>query len=444
MSRALLLLLLLTASVVVAAALSVAFMRRRKGQERMAPETKDEVAQLNKKLNSLYAMLRAVGSKRRLDPVLEIVTSELAAVMEVPAVTVKLLSEDGKTLRYAAAHGLPAGFAEQKVVEVARSRLNRKVIEGETLVFGEVTEDHAFQLQDDLLAFGIRSVVFVPLSIEDRVIGILGAYSRERDHFTHADTGFFRLAAELVAIAIENARAYEAVQDLMQERSRFMLRVAHNMRAPLTSLISMLDLLYQGYLGEVGPEQAEHLRRMDRRLRTLSTAVGELLTLARSREGATEMERELVELKPLAARLRGTFDEEAARKGVTFRVDVPEDLPRVAGDARMLEQMLENLVSNAIKYTPAGGNVEVQIDRADGVRIQVRDTGIGIPRSEQPRVFSEFFRASNAKKVEEAGTGLGLAIVKQIVELHGGRIQMASDEGEGTSFLVDLPLQSKP
>ena len=436
-----------TASVFITAALTTAIMNRLRGRVQNLAEATAEVAELNEKLGSLYAMLRAVGSENRPDPVLNIVTSELSAVMDVPVVTVKLLDEGGKTLRYAAAHGLPPGFAEKKIVEVARSPLNRRIIEGETLVYGEVAEEDAFQLLDDLVAAGIQSVLFAPLTLQDRVIGILGAYSREKDHFGREDTDFFRLAAELAAIAIDNARAYEAVQNLMEERSRFMLQVAHNMRAPLAATISMLDVVRDGYLGVVTEKQTEYLRRMDRRLKTLNTAVGEFLTLARSRQGVEEIKRNPVNPKLLAGRIERTFHDEAARKGLTFQVTASDELPELAGDTDKLEQMIENLASNAVKYTPAGGKVEVTFkcgeDDDRPIAIEVRDTGIGIPREEQHRLFSEFFRAANARKVEEVGTGLGLAIVKRMVDLHQGRIRVESEEGSGTAFIIDLPAYLK-
>jgi signal transduction histidine kinase len=110
-----------------------------------------------------------------------------------------------------------------------------------------------------------------------------------------------------------------------------------------------------------------------------------------------------------------------------------------------VEQLLENLVSNAIKYTPAEGSVEVRFARANGtVRIEVSDTGIGIPAADRPRLFTEFFRAENAKAMDEIGTGLGLAIVKEIVDQLGGRIFLESEEGVGTIFVVHLPIAATP
>ncbi len=436
------LLVFFAASVFVTAALTTAIMRRLRRRVRDLAETTGEVASLNDKLNSLYAMLSTVGSERTLSRILDVVTSELVAVMDVAGVAVKLLSEDGRTLRFAAAHGLPEKFSEEKTVEVAKSPLNRRIIEGETLVFGQVAEDKTFQLLEDLQAAGIRSVVFAPLRLEDRVIGILGAYCRKPDRFGSDDAGFLRIAAELIAVAIENARGYEAVESLMQERSQFMLRVAHNMRAPLTATMSMLHVLQEGYLGELDAKKQEHLKRVDRRLDTLNRTVGELLMLAHNREGTVVMERRPVDVGSIAARVGATFMDEASRQKLEFRVRIADVLPRITGDPAMMEQMLENLVSNAIKYTPSGGSVDFAVERSDEgqLRIEVRDTGIGVPTEEQSELFSEFFRASNAKKMAEDGTGLGLAIVKQIVDMHGGHIRVNSKEGEGTSFIVDLPV----
>ncbi len=425
---------------VVAASTETIMSRIRDGVLALAVAA-EQVSALNRKLNSLYAMTGAVGAERRLQPVVKTIASELTTVMGVAGVTVKLLSEDGKTLRYAAVFGLPPPFVEGRTVEVARSSLNRRVIQGETVVLGRVTDARDYQLYQDLTTAGIGSVLFARLTVDDRVIGILGAYCERPEGFGEEDTRFFTLAAELVAIAIDNARHNEEIQELMGERTRFMLQVAHNMRAPLGAVRSMLDVIEGGYLGEVRSKQAEHLHRVQHRLRHIDEMVTQLLILARTRGGETEMSRVDVDLSRLIEQLERTYRETAVRGNVDFQVAAASGLPRISGDPALIEQMLENLVSNAIKYTPPGGRVTVNITPADGtVTIEVRDTGIGIPEGEQPRLFEEFFRASNARRLEETGTGLGLSIVKQTVERHGGRIRVQSKEGQGTTFVVDLPL----
>jgi signal transduction histidine kinase len=237
------------------------------------------------------------------------------------------------------------------------------------------------------------------------------------------------------------AEATERIARLSQDRVQFMLKVAHNMRAPVVASLGMVVAIEDGYLGEVKEEQREYLRRVIRRMRLLNTSVGEMLTLARSRDRESQMRREPVCLTDLAGHIEKMFGDEALRSGIEFRVDIDPGMPGINGDENMIEQMLENLVSNAIKYTPSGGRVGIIISRAGPhlVRIEVRDTGIGIPTTERSRLFSDFFRASNARRMEACGTGLGLAIVKAAAERHGGNVEVQSEEGKGSSFIVHLP-----
>ncbi|MFH1628190.1 MAG: GAF domain-containing sensor histidine kinase, partial [Pseudomonadota bacterium] len=396
---------------------------------------------LNRKLNALYAMTQAIGSIRRFDQVLKIVTTELGQVMGVVGISVKLLSEDGKELRFVAVDGLVADVFKSKVVEVAKSPLNREIIEGKLFVTGHVTRREMFQFGEDLAAAKIQSVLFVPLVVEEKVIGILGAYCKVPERFTPEEVDFFRQAAGLVAVAIENAQAYESIEKLIQERSWFMMRVAHNLKSPLAAAISILDVVRGGYQGELNEAQSEYLRRIDRRIRTMLAMINELLVLARSREQRRKLEYKPVDIILLAGRIQRTFQDEARQKGLVFEMQVPETMPAIPGDADMVEQALENLVSNAVKYTPGGGRVRVEFSTAtDGsVKIQISDTGIGIPAADKDQLFSEFYRAENARSMDELGTGLGLALVKEVVDQHGGRIIVESEEGLGTLFVVHFP-----
>ncbi len=429
-----------SASVLIVAATATQVMSSLRRRVIRLAQTKDEISTLNQRLGSIYDVLTALGSETDLRRVLDLVTSSMAEVMQVRGVSVKLLSEDGKTMRYVAGHGLPQEYLDQKVVEVAHSPYNRRVIEGETLVSGEIRFG-ASRLQDALAELGIRSVLLAPLTEHGHVIGILTAYSDQPDSFSSADADFFRLAAELSAIAIEHARRHAAVQLLLDERLQFMFRVAHNMRAPLAAGVSMLHLLAEGYVGKVDEHQVDYLERVIRRLRGLDAGVGEILTLARDRLAGLSMRREPVDLGQVAARVETTFREQAVKRQVTLQLEVAAELPLVTGDPTMLEEVLENLVSNALKYTPAGGDVAVAVAPTAGgvVVVTVRDTGIGIPKDEQGRVFTEFFRAANARASEESGTGLGLRIVQDVVEMHGGTVRVESEENHGTLVTVELP-----
>jgi K+-sensing histidine kinase KdpD len=401
-------------------------------------------AVFSRRLHSVFSILETIGSVRDLHRVLETAVAEVAGVMQVKGASVKLLSEDGKFLRYEAAFGLPDAMIQEKLVEVERSPLNKRIIEGEPFVTGQVTTREMFQFGETLSAAHIQSVLFVPLNLEGRVIGILGAYCEKPDRFGSEEVNFFRLAAGLVAVALENARAYEAVTTMSHERTWFMMKVAHNLRAPLAGMLSILEVVRDGYLGPVNDDQNEYLRRLDRRARTMLALVNELMALSRNRQ-RRDADVAATEPAMLARRVQRTFQEKAAEKRITFQMSLPPDLPEVHGRLETVEQLLENLVSNAIKYTPAEGSVEVRFARANGtVRIEVSDTGIGIPAADRPRLFTEFFRAENAKAMDEIGTGLGLAIVKEIVDQLGGRIFMESEEGVGTIFVVHLPIAAAP
>ncbi len=250
-----------------------------------------------------------------------------------------------------------------------------------------------------------------------------------------------RRVGDLAEASSDLAHSHAAIQTLMQERAQFTLEVAHNLRAPLAAGLGIVDLLRAGYVGEVTEKQDEQLGRLDQRLRALNETVGKLLAIARARDRSREIEDVVVDLGKLARHTEETFRGVAETKDLELRVSVGEDLPPVATGVGLLEQMMENLVSNAIKYTPEGGEVEVRFasDEPGMVRITVRDSGIGIPAAEQDKLFQEFYRASNAREMTAEGTGLGLVLVKQTVDRHHGTLELTSAEDRGTAIVVRLP-----
>ncbi len=428
-------------TVVVSSVVTTSIMEMVRRRILRLAELSEAVLDLNNKLRGLHTIVNSMVGSRRTDRILDVVCSELARVMAVQGMSVKFLSEDGEKLRYAAAHGLPSQFATGREIEVARSPLNRRILEGEPFATGQVTQHELFQLGEEFAAAQVQSVLFVPLRGESEVIGILGAYARGPERFGQDDIDFLRLASELVAIALENARAYRAVEDLGQERERFSFRVAHNLRAPLAAMVSMLDILVEGYTGGMNEAQVQYLQRIKRRATSLSELVNELMVLATSHGARGEHARIPVEMGGLVAHVGRTFRDKAAEREQQFTVEASEGLPPVLGSPEMLERMLENLISNAIKYTPKGGRIRVGLSFAPDGRLllEVSDTGIGVPQTVQQKLFTEFFRAENAKAMESAGTGLGLVIVRDIVRQHGGTIHLESEEGRGSTFSVLLP-----
>ncbi len=248
---------------------------------------------------------------------------------------------------------------------------------------------------------------------------------------------------DLAEATSDLARSHDAIEELMQERASFTLEVAHNLRAPLAAGLGIVDLLLGGYVGELAEPQRDKLAKLDHRLRSLNETIGKLLAIARTRDRSRQIEDVDVDLGKLARQAEETFRGEAETRGIELRVSLDDGLPPVPSGVGLLEQLMENLVSNAIKYTPAGGEVSVRFERAEPgwVRLTVRDSGIGIPAAERDRLFHEFYRASNAREMTAEGTGLGLVLVQQTVDRHEGTLELTSLEGEGTTVTVRLPVE---
>jgi signal transduction histidine kinase len=233
-------------------------------------------------------------------------------------------------------------------------------------------------------------------------------------------------------------REVTADRRLERLRDAFLAAVSHELRTPLTSISGFLELLSdeEHELGPTGQRYVDVIRRSNARLRR---AVEDLLLVAQIEAGRLELRQEATDLADLAAATVEYALPAAAESGIELLLQADNSLPLEA-DAGRLRQVLDNLVSNALKFTPRGGSVTLSASNGDGVlRIEVTDTGIGIPQDELGQLFSRFYRASTATRRAIPGTGLGLVIARAIVESHGGTISLESVEGEGTRVKVTLP-----
>jgi signal transduction histidine kinase len=268
---------------------------------------------------------------------------------------------------------------------------------------------------------------------------------------------------ELKAKNAELARSYERLQELDRLKSNFLATVSHELKTPLTSIIGYSEMLSEGIGGALTGEQQEFVRVIRERGEQLLSLITSLLDLAKLEQGtAIPIAPGSVSLAALATEVAATFLPNARRKGVQLKVLGDPNAPDARGDRERLRQVLTNLVDNALKFTPAGGEVSVHVrpvppldggtaggdepglailgPAAQDVELRVSDTGVGIPPSEQDRVFDAFYQVDSGTTRAYGGAGLGLAIVKRIVESHGGRIFIEPDgETTGTTVVVQLP-----
>jgi len=237
-----------------------------------------------------------------------------------------------------------------------------------------------------------------------------------------------------------------AVRETERMKDQFVSLVSHELRTPLTSILGYLELVLDDQDEPLTETQSAYLHTVERNAQRLLGLVGDLLFTAQVDAGRFTLDPREVDLAAVARAAEETVRVTAAGSGVEVVVDVPEDGLVVSGDAMRLGQACDNLVSNAVKFTPAGGRVTIALHRAvreDGspvAELSVSDTGIGIPSGEQGKLFTRFFRASTAKRSAVAGVGLGLSITKAITTAHGGTLDLASAEGQGTTFTLVLPL----
>jgi len=233
------------------------------------------------------------------------------------------------------------------------------------------------------------------------------------------------------------------LRELESLRRDFVANVSHELRTPLTAIKGYVETLREG---EVTPEdRIRFLDTVSRHTDRLSTLIEDLLELSRLESPETKLELRPIHLEPTAWRAFDLLDGSANHQGVILQDDLPEGLPALLADAASLEQILVNLLDNAIKYTRRGGQVTLSAARQDGwVRVAVADTGIGIPAGDLPRVFERFFRVDRGRSREQGGTGLGLAIVKHLVHLQGGEVGVDSEPGRGSTFWFTLRSSGDP
>jgi two-component system sensor histidine kinase/response regulator len=238
--------------------------------------------------------------------------------------------------------------------------------------------------------------------------------------------------------AAELGRAKEEMERLDRFKTTFTLTVAHELRAPVTALQSLLLAMLKGYVPP--DQQRDILQRAIERARELLTLVDDLLSLAAAKQELTSPKRKKLSPTDSLERVVPLLRAQAKEKGVVFVVKVRQR-PLVEANPNQMEQLWTNLISNSIKYTPTGGQVTITLDEEEGWAVgTVEDDGIGIAPENQAQVFEEFYRTPQAKEMEPHGTGLGLPLVKRIVETHGGTIEVKSALGQGSRFTFRLPV----
>ncbi len=299
-------------------------------------------------------------------------------------------------------------------------------------------------------AVGASASLLVPIGDSTGAFGVLWvAMVGHSRHWTLTETGLAQfLAADLAHSLVQahvierQAEAVQLLHELDQAKSDFVSTVSHELRTPLTSISGYLEMLQDGDGGDL-PEPAHRmLNIIDRNATRLRNLIEDLLTQSRIDAGRLRLDLVSVDVGSVLRAVHEAMAPLAAASELELALAIPSEL-KIEADPQQLDQVFTNLIGNAIKFTPAGGKVRIELeaDETDGVVVWVSDTGMGIPAEEFANLFTRFFRASNAASAALPGTGLGLAIVREIVHRHAGSVDVESEVGVGSTFTVWLPQQ---
>jgi signal transduction histidine kinase len=422
--------------------------------ERLRSREKEVVA-LSKTLQSSSARLQAlnetanlINSTLDLSQVLNLLVSNTVRVMGVRACSIRLLDPTGTKLEIRAVHGLSQAYLNKGPLELEHDPLDREVLEGKIVNIPDVPQSSLLQYPEWAVQEGFCSMVSAPLIGKNKPLGIMRAYSNDKGHFTPDDEAFLSAIATQGSIAIDNALAYRTIETLGATKDAFIRVFTHELRSPVSVIRSLLQTILAGYAAEVSPQQRDIVERAIRRVDFLRKLIDDLLDLAHGRvPDSTDEITAPVALEEVVERVVKRFDVPAREKSLTLEwnhPEIPADAPArgilVRATVEGLDRIFNNLVSNAVKYTPAGGKVTVTLSQVGkDACITVEDTGIGIPENAMPSLFEEFYRAPNARSIEREGTGLGLAIVRETLQHFGGHIAVRSQLDQGSCFTVTIP-----
>ncbi|MBM4333179.1 MAG: GAF domain-containing protein [Deltaproteobacteria bacterium] len=420
--------------------LATSITRRLWARTRELARLKQRLESAYYKTQTLYDIAKAATSTLNFTEALNTIAQQATKAMKAKACSIRLLDEERRQLWVGAAYGLSEEYLSKGPVDLDKSLVDRGALRGKAVAVLDVTKDPGFQYPEEARKEGIRSVLCVPLSVREQTIGVLRLYTGEIHRFTEEEIDFLSTLASQGAVAIENARTYQRLEDLEQAKSDFVFTVAHELKAPVAAIQSILRVLMEGYAGEIFQKQKELIGRAERRLIALQSLIRDLLALGALKGALPETKKVDVILNGVVNRVVDAIQAEVEEKNIELSVEVPHTLLTIKGTDDDLERLLGNLLENAVKYTLPGGKVRLQLSLNDNaIRIVVSDTGIGISPESMPRIFEEFYRAKNAKEMGQEGTGLGLSLVKHIVDRYRGEIGVESKLGEGSTFTIALP-----
>ncbi|HEX5691505.1 MAG TPA: ATP-binding protein, partial [Roseiflexaceae bacterium] len=405
-------------------------------------------------LTTLNLLARAANAALQTEDIVRAITRELMRMLPGDRVSIGLFP--GTPAFQASANG---GILYLAIDE---TRNNARTLEGQALAADIVAplldtldsglsqvvhvDDPALdgtQGQAILQREGLRTVAVVPLRSQDTSIGVLFVGHADTRQITPDELRLFETIGALITDAITRTQLYDEAQAANRAKSAFLAMVSHELRTPLTSVIGFTDMLDQGIFGELGERLVEPIGHIRRSGYTLLRMINDILDFSKMEAGHFTVERYAVDLPMVVRAVADAMQPQIQARGLELKLDLDADAPLVYGNTERLEQVVTNLVSNAIKFTDQG-SITVRVRHtAERIALSVVDTGIGIAPEDQGALFQEFRQFGDSTGRREPGTGLGLAISRRLIEMMGGTLTFESIPGVGSTFSCMLPIISE-
>lgn len=402
-------------------------------------------------ISALYQLAQRINASLNIHQVLETIVWSLKETMGCRGCSIALLNPVDNILEIRTAAGVDYKWIRDFRLRLGQGIAGRVALEGKPIYVPDASKEENFIYFDP----SVQSLLTVPLTLQQRVIGTLTVDSDQTNAFNKSNERLLTIAATQAAIAIENAQlyasleqrahnlaeAYAELKQLDQLRGEMVQNVSHELRTPLTFIKSYVKLFLDEEIGPLNAEQKKYLEITSEKINIVTQLVNNIIAMQQTDH--ISIRREPVSLTELAQQAVQKHTAKAGEAGLTL-VENAEDSPLVVGDKEQLVQVFDNLIDNAIKFSPHHGQIIVSVeDIGTMVQASIADEGIGIPQDQQKQIFERFFQIDGSARRRFGGAGIGLAIVKRILEAHEGQTWVESEPGKGSTFYITVPKYQK-
>ncbi len=394
------------------------------------------------KLITVFELTKEAHSSMNTEKCISTILDKVSGVLNTELGSVMLVDEKKQELFIKKASGLDPNIVRQTRVKIGESISGWVAKEGKPLLIKDISQDKRFKSRGNSGSkkYATNSLLSVPFKIGDKVIGVINVNNKKaKMSFNNNDLKLLSLVSEQTALAIQNSLIHEEVKRLAHLKLDFVSDISHELKSPLAIIRDSISMASEK-IGSADIEKNRHLLDIaSRNIDRLNRLLDSLLDLAKFEAGRASIKRAYLDIKQLITDCVEFIKPAASKKNIKIKTDFRITYSKIWADSDKMIQVINNLLTNAVKFTPEGGGIKVTLKQKDkNVLISVQDSGIGIKKKDLQKLFNKFERLDSGNKAAK-GTGLGLAICKEIVNVHNGRIWAVGKPGKGSRFNVLLP-----